>query len=177
LNIHNQCRNVDLVSPTYITGEELECHKPPDYKVCASDVMRSAFIIKWSSEYCGVLIYRLRRKQSHESTEANGDTSNAAHLLVVWEISGLDKLYAGVLLVEHNRGFDWKKDNLEALYRKNSNRFRLCSDSTETWSLNNYMTLMTTFEVINEDQILDITISEVERNNSIKIPAHIDLKR
>jgi hypothetical protein len=177
LNIHNQCLNVDLVSPTYITGEEFECHKPPNYNVCAENIMKSAFIIKWDNESYGALMYRLQRKQTHEHTESNEDTSSAIHLLAVWEISGSKKLCTDVLLVEHDKGFDWEKDSLEELYCKNSNRFRLYSGSvTETWSLGDNTALMITFEIMNRGRILDIAISEVERNNNTKAPAHIDLE-
>jgi hypothetical protein len=178
LNIYNQCMNVDLIFPAYFTGEELEFHKPPNYNVCTSDMMRSAFIISRDLESYGVLIYRLQRKQPHEYTKTNEDTSNTVHLLVVWEISESEKLFANVLLVEHNKGFDWEKDNLEELYHENINRFRLCPDSvTEAWSLHDSIALMTTFEIMNIDRMLNITISEVERDDNTRIPAHIDLER
>jgi hypothetical protein len=86
VNIHNQCSNAYLISPTYITSYELECHRPPDYKVHAEDKMRSGFIIKWDYESYGVLIYKLQRRRSHEFTEINEDTSDAAHILLVWKI-------------------------------------------------------------------------------------------
>jgi hypothetical protein len=103
LNIHNQCLNVDLISPTYI-ADKLECHRPPDYKVCVGDTMRSGFIIKSDDMSCGILICRLKRKKAHESTEISEDTSNSACLLVVWEIFRSKGLYADVLLVEHDKG-------------------------------------------------------------------------
>jgi hypothetical protein len=178
LNIHNQCSSIDLVSLTYVTDDNLECHRPPGYKVYASDTMRSGFIIKSDDTSHGVLIYRLQRKQPHESTEISEDISSAVHLLVVWEISESNKLYADVLLVERDKEFDWDKDNLGEFYNKNSNRFRLCPDfATETWLLDNNMTLMTTSEIINRDLILEITISEIERGNNTRIPVHIDLEK
>src|SRR5690606_4638740 len=84
LNIHNQCMNVDLVSPTYITGIELECYRPPDHKVCAGDTMQSGFIIKFNDAPYGVLVYRLQRKQLYESTEISEDASSTIQLLVIW---------------------------------------------------------------------------------------------
>jgi hypothetical protein len=178
LNIHNKCLNVDLVSPTYVTGNNLECHRPPGYKVCARDTMRFALIIKSGNWSCGALIYRLQKRQPHNSTEISEDTSSAAHLLVVWEISEYKKLYVDVLLVEHDKGFEWNKDDLIDLYRKNFDRFNLCPDSTkEIWSMDDNVALMTTFEIMNEDRILDIAISEIERDDNTRTPVHIDLKR
>jgi hypothetical protein len=178
LNIHNQYSNVDLVSLTYVTDDNLECHRPPGHKVYSGDTMRSGFIIKSYDISHGVLIYRLQRKQPHESTEINEDASNVVHLLVVWEISESKKLYTDVLLVEHDKGFDWDKDNLREFYSKNINRFRLCPDSaTETWSLDDKVALMSTFKIMNNDYKLDITISEVGRDNDTRIPVHIDLKK
>jgi hypothetical protein len=178
LNIHNQCLNADLLSPTYVTGDELECHRPPDHKVCTCNTMRSAFIIKLDAKSYGALIYRLRRKQSHESTGTVKDTSSVACLLIVWEISGSKELCADVLLVKHRKGFEWNKDNIGKLCSENSGKFRTFYDSaTETWSLDDNVALMATFEIMNENHILNITISEVERDYCAKTPVHINLKR
>jgi hypothetical protein len=179
LNIHNQCLDVDLVSPVYTTGHKSECHRAPDYKVRAGDMMHSGFILyKPGNKSNGALIYKLQRRQLHESTEIDKDTSNAFYILIIWRFSNSKKLYVDVLLIEHDKGFDWDKDNLEELYRKNDNWFRLCPDSaTETWSLYGNTALITTFEIMNEDRILDITISEVKRDNCARMPARVDLER
>jgi hypothetical protein len=119
-NIYNQCLNADLASPVYITSDGLECHIPLDYRVYTGDVMRSGFIINESDDTSyGVLIYRLQRRQSHEYTRVGKDTLGDAHLLVVWRVSESNKLYADVLLVKHDKGFDLDKDDLEELYHKN----------------------------------------------------------
>jgi hypothetical protein len=173
LNIHNQCSNIGLLSPTYATHGWLECHKPPAYKVCAGDTMRSSFIIKSDDASYGVLIYNLQGKQVHESTEIIGDASSTVQLLVIWRIFESKELYGDVLLVEHDKKLD--EDDLRELYSKNFDRFRLCPNSTmETWSLDNNVALRTIFRIMNEDYILDITISEVERADSVRIPAHLD---
>jgi hypothetical protein len=178
LNIHNQCSNVDLVFPTYAISDELECHRPPDYKVCAGYTMKSGFIIKSDDASYGALIYRLQRRQLRESVEISEDASNAANILVVWEMSEFKGLYVDVLLVEHDKRFIWNKDDLGKLYSENSGRFRLFPGSaTETWSLDDNVALMTTFKVMNEDRILDITVSEVERHSYARTPAHIDPER
>jgi hypothetical protein len=178
LNIHNQCLNFDLVTPTYITGDRLECYRTPDYKVYAGDTTGSGFIIKSEAVLYGILIYRLRRRHSHESTDISEDTSSATHLLVYWVISNLSKLYADVLLVEHDKRFDWNKDDLEKLYHKNVDQFKLCPDSAkETWSLEDNIALATTFEIMNGSRILNITISEIERDNGTWTPVHINLER
>jgi hypothetical protein len=178
LNIYNQCLNVNLVSPIYIVANEFGCHRTPTHKVHAGDAMKSGFMTLPDSASYGVLIYRLQRRQSPEATEICEDASDTIHLLVVWKFPEFEELYADVLLVEHAKGLEWNKDNLTSLYHKNINRFRLFSDSTTvTWSLDDNLALMTTFEITNEDRILDITISEAKRYNGTRAPAHIDLKR
>jgi hypothetical protein len=177
LNIHNQCLNIDLVSPMYDTSCGAECYKPLNYKACARDIDGSIFMIGLDDEYNGVLIYELQRRQSHTSTEIGKDTLNVIRLLVVWSVKYM-KLYADVLLVEHDKVFNWNEDNFKKLYRKNINQFRLFSGSaTETWSLDDNVVLMTTFEPINESFILNIAISEVERNNGTRTLVYIDSER
>jgi hypothetical protein len=177
LNIHNQCLNIDLVSPTHFTDYDLECHRPPDYKVYAGNITKSGFISMSNSGFYVVLIYRLQRKQSHEPSETSKDTSNATHLLVIWKFE-YEKLRADVLMVEHDMRFIWNEDNLKKLYSNNIRPFGLHSGfATEIWSLNDNVTLMTTSEVMNEDRTVNITISEVEKYHSARTPMHIDLKR
>jgi hypothetical protein len=178
LNIHNQCLNIDLVSPTYINANKSECYRPPKYKVCANDTMRSAFIIESDDVFvCGVLICKLQKRQTHESTEFGEDASSSVYLSVIWG-TFKSKLYIDVLLVEHDKGFDWNRNDLVKLDINNSDRFRHFSESaTEIWSLDDNTTLMTTLEIINEDRTLNVTVSEVKRGNNARIPVHVDLER
>jgi hypothetical protein len=178
LDIHNQCPNTYLVLPAYVTGVESACHRPPDHDVCAGDTTRSAFIVhKVGSWSYAIPVYRLQRRKPHASTEIDGDTSIATHLLVVWRITGSKKLYADVLLVEHEKRFDWGKDDLKDLYRKNINQFRLSSVPViETWLLGDDTILKTKFETTN-GQLLNVTIYEAKRDNHVRIPAHIEVER
>jgi hypothetical protein len=178
LNIHNQCLNIDLVSPMYITSGWLEFHRQPDYKVYAGDTMKSAFIIRSNRTADGALIYRLQRRQSHESNEISKNTTHATYLLVFWRVFRFRNIFTDVLLVEHDKKLDWNEDDLEAFYSKNFGQFRLTFDSvTETWSLSDNVALMTAFRGVSGNCILNIIISEVKRDNSVRIPARIDLKR
>jgi hypothetical protein len=178
LNIYNQCANVDLVSPTYITGYRSACLRPPDYKVCASDATRSSFIIKENNEADGVLIYRLQRRQPRESTETSENASNAVQLLVIWKLLVSKKLDSIVLLVEHDKRFDWDKDDLMGLRFKNMSWLRRSNDPpTKIWLLSDNVALMTTSEMMHKDGMLNITISEVERDTSTIIPPYIEPKR
>jgi hypothetical protein len=179
LNIHNQCFNINFVSPVYITDSELECYMPPDYKVCTGDIMRSGFAINESGNGSGAaLICKLQKKQPHKSIEIGENTSNTVYLLVVWRISKFNELYADVLLVEHNKGFDWNGDNLEKLYRENISRFRLYPvPVVETWLLDDNTALMTMLEVMNGGQLLNVIISEVEKHNYVRRPAHTNPER
>jgi hypothetical protein len=177
LNIYNQCSNIDLVSPTYAAVNKSGCYRTPRHKVYAGDTVRSGFMIRPDGESYGALIYRLQR-QSHESTKTSEDTSSTVHLLVVWKIPTFEKLYADVLLVKHDKEFNWNKDDLTDLYHENVNQFRLFSDSTiETWSLDDNIALMTTFEIMHESHTLNINISEVEEYDDVRAPVHIDLER
>jgi hypothetical protein len=171
--------NVDLASPTYITDDWLECHKPPNYKVCAGDIMRSDFVLYYPHhEANGALIYSLQRNQSRKSIELGKDTSRTVHLLVVWEISEYEGLHSDVLFIKHDKGSDWNKDDLRELCYDNINQLCLFSDSvTETWSIDDNIVLMTTFKVMYEDRILNIIISETEIDNSTRMPVLIDPER
>jgi hypothetical protein len=120
----------------------------------------------------GVLMYKLQRKQTHKSIEFGKDISSATYLLVVWEFSRFNELYADVLLVEHDKGFD--KDALKHLY-KNDKKYILHSSLViETWLLNDNAALIATSETMNEGHLLNITISQVERYNYVRTPAYID---
>jgi hypothetical protein len=178
LNIHNQCLNVDLIFSTYIKANRAKCHRPPKYKVCAGDTMRSAFIIESDDVFVGgALIWKLQRRPADESIESGKDISSIVYLLVVWG-TFRSNLESDALLVEHKKGFDWDEDNLLKFYSENSERFRWSrSSTTETWLLDDNTTLMTTLKIINDNRMFDITISEVERNNNARIPMRIDLER
>jgi hypothetical protein len=146
--------------------------------VCAGDITRLGFIVNSGNVSGGALIYKPQRKQSHESTEINKGVSNVVHLLVIWRTSELKKLYADALLVKHKETFILNKDNLNKLYHKNIDQPRILYESaTETWSLDDNVALMTTFEIMNNDYILNITVSEVERDNNTRMPVHVDLGR
>jgi hypothetical protein len=177
LDIYNQCSNIDLVSLVYIIDNKLEWHRAPNHKVCAGDTMRSGFIIKLDDGAGGALTYRLQRKQKYKSTQVNEDTSSTVQLLVIWSIESMN-LYADVLLVEHDKRLDWSKDNLRNFYKMNVGHFMLYPDSTtETWSLNDNIALMITSEIMSEGRTLSIIITEIERYNDVRIPAHINLER
>jgi hypothetical protein len=179
LNIHNQCLNVNLVSPTYVTSNGLKCHRTPDYKVCAGDTTRSGFIIGWHYQSYGILIYKLQRRKSHESTEINKDTSSTVHLLVVWKIFESKKLYAETLLVEHDKGFTWNEDRLNKLYHGNHARVKKHDDTASyIWSMNNHIALKTTFSVkdLKGSYELNISISEEKDGYAIR-PFRINPER
>jgi hypothetical protein len=179
LTIHNQCLNVSLTPPVYVTGDGLECHRPPDYKVYAGDTMKSGFIIKSDNVSYGVLIYRLQRKQSHESTEIGKDTSNVVHLLVIWKIPDSKMLYADVLLIEHTEALIWNEDNLNKLYHKNRSRLKKYNDTVSyVWSMDHNTALKTTFSarVLKGNPKLSISISEEKDEHAIR-PLCVDLER
>jgi hypothetical protein len=180
LNIRNQCWNVGLVSPIYVTDVMLECYRPPKYEVYAGDTMKSGFMINnLNDESYGVLMYKLQRRQLHESTEISEDTSNVAHLLVVWEISEFSKeLYADVLLVECDETFTWDEDELKKLYCENHDRLKEYNGViSNTWFMENSMTLKTTFSarVLKGSPELNISISE-GRDDYVR-PLCIDTER
>jgi hypothetical protein len=174
LNIHNQCSNVDLISPIYNIGEGLEWYKSPGHGVCAGNTMRSSFIIKSQYGRVGALIYRLQKWQTYKSTEISEDTSSTVQLLVIWEFSEFEGLCANVLLLEHDKKLEWDEDDLERLYHKNIDQYRLYSRTViERWLLNDNNVLKTRFEVMNEDRTLNIIISKVKINKSMRTQVFI----
>jgi hypothetical protein len=179
LNIHNKCLNIDLISPICVTDYGLVYYKPPGYKVCVGDTMKSGFIVhKTDYRPDGTLIYRLQRKRPHKSTEIGKATSNIIQFLIIWRISESKELSADILLIEHDKRLGWNKDDLVKLNFKNMYRFRMYPDSAkEVWFLDANTTLVTTFKIMHEDRTLDITISEVKRDNNARMPTHIDLKK
>jgi hypothetical protein len=163
LNIHNQCSNVDLVSPKYITGDELECYSSPG-DVHAGDARGFLFIIKSDDTSYGVVIYEIRRKQKHESTETSEDTSSVVYLLVVWEISESKELCVDVLLIEHDR-FDWCKNNLNRLYYVSHDWLKEYNDTiSNTWFIDN-MVLKTSFKVGGSKRSPELSMSISEGKN------------
>jgi hypothetical protein len=179
LNIYNQCLNIDLVSPTYVIDDGLECHRPPDYKVYAGDITRSGFIIKSGDASFSVLTYKLQRRQPYESAVTGEDTLSAAHLLVVWRISESKELHTDVLLIEHSKALILNEGRLNKLYHKNHNWLKEYTGTiSDTWSMDNNMTLKTTFSARNlkGNTELSISISE-ERDEYAMKPFCIDFKR
>jgi hypothetical protein len=181
LNIYNQCLNIDLVSPTYFTNFWLECHGPPNYKVCVGDTVRSSFIInKPGNEYYGALIYRLQRKQIYESTEMNEDTSSVAHLLVFWATSKFNELHADVLLVEHDKEFNWNKDDLRKLYDRHHDQLEEYDNIISvTWFMDDNIILKATFKINGPKETFDlnISISEAEKCDYAIRPIWVNTKR
>jgi hypothetical protein len=179
LNIYNQCLNVGLAFPTYITGNGLECHRPPNHKVYAEDIMRSGFIIELDCESFGLLMYKVQR-QSHKSTETGEDTSNDVHLLVVWRISESKELHADVLLVEYAKEFTWNEDKLKKLYYENHDRLKESnSTASDIWFVDDNMTLKTIFDAkdLKENIVLSIFIFEEKKSNYAMRPFCIDFTK
>jgi hypothetical protein len=179
LDIHNKCSNFDLVSPKYVTGDELECYDSPG-DVYAGATRERFFIIKSDNESYGVIVYKIRRKQKHESTKTSENTSSAVYLLVVWENSESKKLCADVLLIEYDKGFDWHKNNLNRLYYVNHGRLKECNGAiSNTWLMNSDMALKTLFKVKGPRRSpeLSISISEEKIDNYAMRPFCIHPKR
>jgi hypothetical protein len=173
LNIHNRCLNVDLVSPTYITGDKSKCHRPPDHKVCAGNTASSGFIIKLGYESYGILIYKLQRKHLHESAKINENTSGAAYILVIWSTSVYKWIFTDMLLVKYDKLFD--KNNLREIYNKNIDQFTLHSGPImDIWLLDDNRALQTIFKLESKGRLLDITVSEVKKYNYVRELAYID---
>jgi hypothetical protein len=97
---------------------------------------------------------------------------------VIWDFYEYEGLYADVLLIECDKRVDWNKDELGELHRKNINRFRLSTYSaTEAWSLDDNAALITKFDIIDNAHTLNVDISEVERDDDMRMAVHLDLRR
>jgi hypothetical protein len=115
LNIHNQCQDINLISPVYFVDGG-KWHVAPDQKIDAHAIMRNC--IEFDSEQDilkGALVYKMQRKRT-ESDKSAQDKSRRIQLLVAWHVEPTKELNVRALLIEHDS--ELNEDKLRKLHQK-----------------------------------------------------------
>jgi hypothetical protein len=174
LNIHNQCKDINLTSPVYfIHGGRW--HGAPDQKIGVNAVMRNRIEFDSGRDILdGILTYKIQRQHT-ESDKIVQDESKYIQLLVAWHIEHTKESHVRVLLVEHDNELD--ENNLRELYQKYWHPLETRIDSNKNrWILNDITVLETTVRAMNGGYRWDISISERKKKN-IERPLWIDTSR
>jgi hypothetical protein len=174
LNIHNQCENINLISPAYfIHGGKW--HVVPSQKIDVNDLMSNRLEFDSGQDILeGALIYRLQRRHT-ESPKPAQDESKHIQLLVAWRVEPTKESYVCALLVEHDKELDG--DKLRRLQQKHWHRLDAWFNSIRSsWLLDITTVLKTAVIVMNEGYRWDIFISEWLGYSPMR-PLWIDVER
>jgi hypothetical protein len=184
VTIHNQCLNIELVSPVYF-GNGVVCSKLSDQQISIGTAMRACFEINITQdEFEGALLFKLQRysdsQYNMDTSAVETDENEATHvyILITWKV-GDSKLFAYVALVEHTKQFAWNEDELRKLYDKNHDRLDKCDDIVSNiWLVDNNTTLKTTFEIrsLKGNFGISMSISE-ERDDYAMRPIWMNTER
>jgi hypothetical protein len=174
LNIHNQCQDVNMISPVYFMRGG-KWYGEPDQEIGVNAVMRD-YLEFYSGRNIleGALVYDIQRKM-YESDEFVQDESKSIQFLVAWRIEHTKESHVCALLVEHGRKLD--EDKLMRLYQKCWHSLKARADLIErNWLLGDATVLTTTVTTMNEDHRWDIFISKGIKYN-VERPLWINAKR
>jgi hypothetical protein len=183
--IYNQCTKVELVSPVHFSKGAV-CPKISGQQIDIGAKMNVIYEINViQDEFEGALLYKLQRYSDSQyntgtsTAEANKNEIKFIQMFVAWKMK--DSVhFARVALIGHNKDFTWNEDELRKLYDKNHSRLKeydyILSD---TWHMDNNMTLKTSFKVRNMKGKfeLNISISEEEKDDYAIRPLCVDLER
>jgi hypothetical protein len=173
VTIHNQCSNIELVSPVYF-GNGAVCPKLFDQQIAIDTEIRTSFEIYATQDgFEGALLYKLQkhvvsddqRNMDTLTTKTNENEAKCVQLLVAWKVKD-SKSFVYETLVEHVKEFTWDENELRKLYNKNHSRLKeYNSIMSDRWLIDNNMVLKTSFEVrgLKGNFELSISISEEER--------------
>jgi hypothetical protein len=174
-----------LISPVYF-GNNAICPKLSDQKIDIGTEMKVRFEINATRDaFGGALLYKLQRYSATQrnmdtlTTEINENEAKCVQMLVAWKMEG-SRPFLYAVLVEHVKEFAWNENKLKELYNKNHSRLKRCNDTiTETWFVDDNMTLKTSFKIrgLRGNFELSISISEEERNDYATKPLWIDTER
>jgi hypothetical protein len=177
LNIHNQCQNVNLISPVYfVHGGKL--HVAPDQEMGASNVIRNSLRFHSGQGVLeGALVYRIQRRQHAESDESVHDELERIRLLVAWCSKYTGELRVCALLIEHDKEFNWDKDKLKELHKKYWYSLDTWVDNIRNkWLLDGTTILTTLVKAMDEGYRWDISISKGTKDNTRR-PVWVNTKR
>jgi hypothetical protein len=184
VTIHNQCLNIELVSPVYF-GNGAVCPKLSDQQIDISTEMKARFEINTiQDEFEGALLFKLQRHSGNQysadtsTIETNKNGAKCVQMLAAWKVKD-SKPLLHVLLIEHAKEFTWNEDNLKKLYDKNFGWLKEYNDAiSDTWLMDDNMALKTSFEVRGLKGNFELSISIFEEKDDYAIrPLCIDLER
>jgi hypothetical protein len=163
LNIHNQCNDINLTSPTYFVHGG-KWHAVPDQKIGVNAIMRNRLEFDPGQDILdGILTYRIQ-KQYTESDEPIQDESKHIQLLVAWHVEHTKESHVRVLLVEHDNELD--ENDLRKLHQKYWHSLKERVDPIKNnWISHDKTVLETTIRLMNENYRWDVFISEGKKKN------------
>jgi hypothetical protein len=174
LNIHNQCQDINLISPVYfIHGGKW--YTTPDQKVNVNAVMRNHLEFDSGQDILeGILTYKIQRQHA-ESEEFVQAESKSVQLLIAWNIEHTKGLHVYALLVEHDK--ELGEDKLRRLHQKYWHLLDAWVNPIRVnWLLNDMTMLATTVKVMNGGCKWCIFISE-GNEDSTERPLWINAER
>jgi hypothetical protein len=177
VNIHNECTRFMLLRQEYFSiGATRDSE--PNLKANAGSMMSVDF--KYSlATFEGALICKLERERSKTETK---DQSELIYnlLLVVWKSEGYRNFHVLVRLIECDNTFHWDKIKPEVYYQRYASQLSTyTSPIRNTWLTRDGTVLMTRLklDLMKKDGILDLTISEKNRDGRSNRPEWINLER
>jgi hypothetical protein len=174
LVIHNQCSNIELVSPLYYS-DGTECHLSPDQRVYAGSTMQTYLMVDlFQNEFICALMYRLKGKDTDEL-----NVVTCTQLAMVWKFDKFKRFHLVTRLIEHDKGQVWDKDRMMKLVK----HYRLFNMQhgliEETWLMRDNTVLMIRENVTRKEDCyrLEITIAETSVKDDTWRPWYFDLDK
>jgi hypothetical protein len=175
LNIHNQRKVANLISPVYYIHSG-RWHVAPDQKIGVDAVMQNRLEFDSGQNIMeGALVYKIQ-KQHVEPDEFVQEESKCIQLLVSWRVDHTKGPHIRVLVVEHDKEFNCDEDKLRQLYQKCWHSLdALINPMGDNWLVDD-ATILTTVKTMSGGYRWDIFVSEGKEDN-IKRPLWIDAER
>jgi hypothetical protein len=173
VTVHNQCSNIELVSPVWFDNGVI-CSKLADQQMNVGTAMKAYFeIYATQDEFEGALLFRLQRYPNgwHSvdtlTTEVNKEAMHA-YILLVWKTKN-SELFVYATLVERAKEFTWDEDKLKKLYHENHSQIKKYDDATSyKWFINDNVALKMSSKAndFKRKFELSISISEEEKEDA-----------
>jgi hypothetical protein len=189
VTVHNQCPDIELVSPVYFCNCGT-CYEYPIERTDDGAMMKIGFRFGLLDKLPrGILMYEVQKKEYAESdyqssTDATSietveDTPKMTLLLVAWEIERFEKPRVNIVLIGHDNELVLNEDKLAQLYDKINDQLSTRYDSFQsTWLLYDNTVLETTCVTVYEKGFeLKITISEGDEDEDTESALWIDSER
>jgi hypothetical protein len=163
LVIYQQCSGIELVSPVYVNNGT--CYLSPNQRVYVGSTTQVGFNIDpTQKEPSGALMYELQKKNTDQSANniiSGEDEAKCVQLVIIWQVWHFKYVHINSLLITHDRGHVWDKDDLMQLAK----RYGACHSHgpiENTWLIRDNTVLMTSLNAAHEEEYygLRMTISE-----------------